>query len=106
MSVDTNNLESVTEKIREKVAADTKGINATIKFAFTDGTGFLYIDGKSKPGVVHNNDEPAECTVKVSFEDFTKMMNGKLDPTTAFMMQKIKIEGDMGVAMKLGKVIG
>jgi putative sterol carrier protein len=42
----------------------------------------------------------------VTFEDFTKMMNGKLDPTTAFMMGKIKIEGDMGVAMKLGKVIG
>lgn len=106
MSVDTNNLESVTEKIREKVAAQTKSIDATIKFAFNDGTGVLYIDGKSNPGVVHNNDEPAQCTVKVSFEDFTKMMNGKLDPTTAFMMGKIKIEGDMGVAMKLGKVIG
>lgn len=105
MTVDTNNLESVTEKIREKVAAQTKSIDATIKFAFADG-GFLYIDGKSTPGAVHNNDEPAQCTVKVSFEDFTKMMNGKLDPTTAFMMQKIKIEGDMGVAMKLGKVIG
>ena len=31
-------------------------------------------------------------------------MDRKLDPTTAFMMGKIKIEGDMGVAMKLGRL--
>jgi len=104
MSADTNNLESITGTIREKVGADA-GLNATIKFAFTDG-GVLFIDGKSKPNAVHNDDLPADCTVKVSFEDFGKLMARKLDPTTAFMMGKIKIEGDMGIAMKVGRVFG
>jgi hypothetical protein len=51
-----------------------------------------------------NDDAPADCTVKVSLEDFGKLMERKLDPMTAFMTGKIKIEGDMGVAMKLGNL--
>jgi putative sterol carrier protein len=104
MSVDSNSLEGFTETVRSKVGADA-GLNATIKFAFTEG-GVLYIDGKSKPNAVHNDDAPADCTVKVSLEDFSKLMARKLDPTTAFMMGKIKIEGDMGIAMKVGRVFG
>ena len=95
-------LENFTETVRSKVGADS-GLNATIKFAFNEG-GALYIDGKSKPNTVSNDDGPADCTVNVSFEDFAKLMDRKLDPTTAFMMGKIKIEGDMGVAMKLGRL--
>jgi predicted lipid carrier protein YhbT len=41
----------------------------------------------------------------VTFSDI-RMAERKLDPTTAFMMGKIKIEGDMGVAMKLGRLFG
>jgi putative sterol carrier protein len=97
-------LENFTETVRSKVGDDAK-LNATIKFAFKEG-GALYIDGKSTPNTVSNDEGPADCTVKVSLEDFGKLMERKLDPTTAFMMGKIKIEGDMGVAMKLGKVFG
>jgi putative sterol carrier protein len=95
-------LENFTETVRSKVGADS-GLNSTIKFAFNEG-GALYIDGKSKPNTVSNDEGPADCTVKVSLEDFQKLMDRKLDPTTAFMMGKIKIEGDMGVAMKLGRL--
>ena len=34
------------------------------------------------------------------------MATGELDPTTAFMMGKLKVTGDMGVAMKLAAVLG
>jgi len=97
-------LENFTETVRSKVGDDAK-LNATIKFAFKEG-GALYIDGKSTPNTVSNDEGPADCTVKVSLEDFGKLMERKLDPTTAFMMGKIKIEGDMGVAMKLGRLFG
>lgn len=95
-------LENFTSTVREKVG-DSSGLNATLKFAFTEG-GVLFIDGKSTPNAVHNDDVPAQCTVKVSQADFAALLGRKLDPMTAFMGGKIKIEGDMGVAMKLGKL--
>ena len=39
-------------------------------------------------------------------KDFQKMFAGKLKPTTAFMTGKLKLEGDMGKAMKLEKLMG
>lgn len=104
MTASNSELEQYTTQIREAVSKAAP-LNATIKFAFPQG-GVIYIDGKSTPGTVDNDDRPAQCTVKVAQEDFAKMMQRKLDPTTAFMSGKIKIEGDMGVAMKLGRVFG
>ncbi len=100
-----SDLETYTETVRAKVGADS-GLNSTIKFAFNEG-GALFIDGKAKPNSVSNDEAAAaDCTIKLSQEDFGKLMSRKLDPTTAFMMGKIKIEGDMGVAMKLGRLFG
>lgn len=97
-------LDQYTTQIREAVTKAAP-LNATIKFAFNEG-GVIYIDGKSTPSTVDNDDRPAQCTVKVALEDFSKMMQRKLDPMNAFMGGKLKIEGDMGVAMKLGRVFG
>ncbi|MCB9701824.1 MAG: SCP2 sterol-binding domain-containing protein [Myxococcales bacterium] len=91
-----------TQAVAEKVGEDS-GLGSTLKFAFNEG-GFLFIDGKSTPNRVHNDDEAAQCTVKVSLDDFGKLMDRQLDPMTAFMGGKLKIEGDMGVAMKLGRL--
>ena len=33
-------------------------------------------------------------------------MNGDLDPTAAYMTGKIKIDGDMGAAMAVARVLG
>jgi putative sterol carrier protein len=52
-----------------------------------------------------NDDKAADCTIKMDFSDFTDMIGGKLDGMTAFMTGKLKIEGDMGVAMKLQSIL-
>jgi len=49
---------------------------------------------------------PASCTMNMDSDDFVKMFSGQLKPTTAFMMGKLKIQGDMGLAMKLEKLMG
>lgn len=46
------------------------------------------------------------CTVTVSAADFMAMTTGKANPTALFMTGKLKIKGDMGLAMKLQGLLG
>lgn len=48
----------------------------------------------------------AQCTMSMDCEDFVKMFKGQLNPTQAFMSGKLKIKGDMMLAMKLEKLMG
>jgi putative sterol carrier protein len=95
-------LEEVTNRLRENVGEDS-GLGATVKFVFDEGV--IYVDGASSPNSVSNEDKDADCTIKVALDDFVSMAQGDLDPTVAFMSGKLKVEGDMGVAMKLGSVL-
>ncbi len=88
-------LEEITDRFKTAVGADS-GLGKSVKFDLK-GEGFVFIDG----GTVSNEDKPADCTIIVSKEDFEKMGDGTLDPTMAFMQGKLKINGDMSVAMKL-----
>jgi putative sterol carrier protein len=40
-------------------------------------------------------------TLKMAASDFVDLINGRLDGMSAFMSGKLRIEGDMGIAMKL-----
>ena len=92
-------LEQVTEGLRERVGEDS-GLGATLKFDFGDA-GVVFIDGVSTPNSVSNDDNDANCTIAMTIEDFISMAAGELDATSAFMMGKLKVDGDMGIAMKL-----
>ena len=87
--------EALTEKIKS-LAAAKGGMGSSIKFATDSGNIFLTSDG-----VVSNDDKAADCTIKLSQSDLEGLMSGDLNPMTAFMFGKIKIDGDMSVAMKL-----
>ena len=43
----------------------------------------------------------ADCVVRATVETFEKIMRGKQNPATAVMLGKLKIEGDMTLALKL-----
>lgn len=45
------------------------------------------------------------CTVTMSAADFLSLVAGKLNPTAAFMGGKLKLKGDMGLAMKLQTIL-
>lgn len=97
-------LEAVTDGIRQKIGASS-GLNATLKFDF-GSDGVVYVDGTAEPNTVSNENKDADCTISMALEDFKSMVKGDLDGTTAFMMGKLKVAGNMGIAMKLSSLLG
>jgi putative sterol carrier protein len=80
----------------EKVA----GLNATYQFDLTGESWTLSIhDGAASatPGPAQN----PNTTFVASTDDWMNIATGKLNPVTAFMQQKLKVKGDMALAMKL-----
>jgi len=51
-------------------------------------------------------DQDTDCTICLSQDNLVKLLTRKLNPMTGVMMGKLKISGDMSVAMKLGKLLG
>ena len=97
------NLEACTQAIRTKVGADS-GLNATLKFD-CGADGIIRIDGVSTPNTVSNDNLDSDCTVGITLESLNALLSGDLEPTTGFMAGKLKVSGDMGVAMRLQRVI-
>ena len=50
-------------------------------------------------------DEPADVTLTADAETFRAILDGGLNPTAAFMTGKLKVDGDMGAAMRLSGVL-
>jgi putative sterol carrier protein len=76
--------------------------NKTVKLDF-GAEGVVMLDGKANQ--VTEEDGAADTTIKVSWEDWQAMSDGKLDGMTAFMQGKLKVEGDMSNAMQLQGVL-
>lgn len=89
-------LAEVTQRVQAGLASG--GFDKTVKFDF-GSVGKLFIDGPNSK--VSNDDGSADATVQVDFEDFKNIAQGKMDPMMAFMSGKLKVLGDMAVAMKL-----
>ena len=91
-------IQDVAEKMRARV--ESSGFDRSVKFD-TGGDGVIVIDGQS----ISTSDAAADCTIKLSLEDLEALIAGELNPTAAFMTGKIKVEGDMSVAMALSQVL-
>ncbi len=50
-------------------------------------------------------DDAADVTLSADADTFRAIVEGDLDPAAAFMTGKLEVEGDMGVAMQLGRVL-
>lgn len=98
-------LQEITERIRDAVSAEAAagraGLDKTLKLDFRR-EGCIFVDGED----VSNVDRPADCTFVMSRDDFEDLARGRLDPAMAMMRGRIKVEGDLSVAMRLRLVIG
>ena len=75
------------------------------KLKFVMGDDIILIDGTGDSNVVSNEDAESACTITMDADTFTQLKSGSLNPMMAVMSGKIKIKGDMGLAMKLQALI-
>src|SRR3954470_15987539 len=99
--------EKIAQKLKDKPET-SKAVNSIYEFNITgDNGGVWTVDLTKEPGTVQaGSTGNAKCTVTCASGDFMNIVGGKMNPQMAFMSGKLKIKGDMGLAMKLQKVIG
>ena len=94
------------ERLHSKPDVVSK-INAVYQFNISGpGGGAWSVDCTQPGGKVQAGTAPSpKCTVHCTDADFLNIVNGKLNPQMAFMSGKLKIQGDMGLAMKLQQIL-
>jgi putative sterol carrier protein len=98
--------EKIARKLQEHPET-SKAVNAVYEFNITgDNGGVWTVDLTREPGVVTaGSTGSAKCIITCAANDFMNVVSGKLNAPMAVMSGKLKIKGDMGLAMKLQKVI-
>jgi putative sterol carrier protein len=85
---------------RATESSKAAGLNATYLFDI-DGVGKWTVQVESGQVSVREGEEEAETTISASEDTLMKIVNGEQNATSAFMMGKVKVRGDMAKAMKL-----
>ncbi len=84
-------------------ASKTAGLTSSYLFEI-EGAGTWKVDVDDGKVSVTEGAGEADVTIRTSPETFTALASGEQNPTTAYMTGKLKVEGDMGAALKLQKL--
>lgn len=96
-------IEEFTARVAE-AAAKAPNLGKSIKLQLDEG--IVHIDLTSDEAKVTNEDLEANTTIKTSIDTLDKLRKNELNPMMAMMTGKVKIDGDMGLAMKLQSLLG
>lgn len=79
---------------------DGEGFDGVAKFVIEDEGSIIVDENGARAG-----DDDADVTLSADTDTFQQIIEGDLNPTTAFMSGRLSIDGDMGAAMRLGGVL-
>ncbi|XP_061488996.1 sterol carrier protein 2 [Rhineura floridana] len=96
----------IEKKLQEEGEQYVKKIGGIFAFKVKEGPGgkeaTWVVDVKNGKGCVDvNSDKKADCTITMADADLLALMTGQMNPQTAFFQGRLKISGNMGMAMKL-----
>jgi putative sterol carrier protein len=104
-----NSVTEIFDEVNRRLTDPAKVGSTTGAYLFNlsgdDGGAFHIVlkdgQGEAGAGAVDN----PNTTISMSAGDFVGLATGKLDPTMAFMTGKLKVRGDMALAMKLQNLL-
>ena len=94
----SNVIDAAVVALNEKLGGFADG---TAKFVIKDEGAIMVDAGGARAG-----DDDADVTLTASRETFEGLLSGDVNPTMAFMTGKLKVDGSMPTAMKLGALLG
>ncbi len=92
-------LDQVVERMQKEL--QSKAFEGSLKFDCGNDGVVVLADGTTS-----RQDRDTDCTIRLTQDNLIKLLTGKLNPMTGVMMGKLKISGDMSVAVALGKLLG
>jgi putative sterol carrier protein len=71
-----------------------------------EGAGTWRLESDGERAVVTESDAPADCVIRTNENTFLRIVRGEQSPMGAYMTGKVKVEGDLGLALRLRDVFG
>jgi putative sterol carrier protein len=96
-------LEQITDRMRAQLP-QLASLGYRVKFAI-DGEGVVLVDATRTPPTLSNEDGEADCTIRLSQDRLQQLIDGRMSPTLAYTLGQIKVDGSLGVAMKLASLL-
>jgi putative sterol carrier protein len=94
------------EQIPARVGPEqARALEATYRFDI-DGAGSWRLQSEGDRVVVGESDAPADCVIRTDERTFLRLIAGEQSPMGAYMTGKLKVEGDLGLALKLRDLFG
>jgi putative sterol carrier protein len=91
-------IEAAVSALNEKMSTGFDGI---AKFVI-NGEGSIVVDGDG----ARASEDDADVTLTADADVFRAILDGDMNPTMAFMTGKLSVDGNMGLALKLGSILG
>jgi putative sterol carrier protein len=86
------------------LAGKVAGFDGSARFVI-EGEGAILLDSAGVRAATGAGDETADVTLTADADTFRAILDGDLNPTSAFMQGRLKLDGDMGTAMRLGSAL-